>query len=321
MTLSVSRQNLPLMATGIVCVVLYVIASVMFRGFFTPRVFLNFFSDNAFLGVAALGMTLVIVSGGIDLSVGSVVGCTSILAAMMIERLGVPVAVVLPGILLLGLLFGTAMGSLIHFFELPPFLVTLGGLFLLRGTALAISAESVSITKPDFVGLSASGIGMGALVLGIPALIFIAMFVLTQYVAAATPFGRNVYAIGGSNTSSLLMGLPVGSTRIGVYAFSGLCSALAGVTYTLYTSSGNATAAVGLELDAIAAAVVGGTLLSGGVGHVFGTVLGVLIFGIIQTAVTFQGNLSSWWTRIVVGMLLMVFILLQKFVQGKERNS
>ena len=112
------------------------------------------------------------------------------------------------------------------------------------------------------------------------------------------------------------MGLPVGRTKIGLYALSGLCAALGGVTYTFYTSSGNATAGTMLELDAIAAVVIGGTLLSGGVGYVFGTLIGVLILGVIQTIITFQGTWSSWWTKIAIGLLLLGFILLQRFLQS-----
>jgi len=125
-------------------------------------------------------------------------------------------------------------------------------------------------------------------------------------------FGRNVYAVGGNEEAAMLMGIPVGRTKVLVYALSGLCSSLAGVVFTFYGSSGNPSAAVGMELDAIAAVVVGGTLLSGGVGYVFGTLIGVLIFGIIQTGIVFDGRLSSWWTRVVIGALLLLFILLQK---------
>src|SRR5439155_24200266 len=120
-----------------------------------------------------------------------------------------------------------------------------------------------------------------------------------------TGFGRKVYAIGGTEQSALLMGFPVGSTKLWLYALSGFCSSLAGVAYTFYTSSGNATAGTMLELDAIAAVVIGGTLLSGGVGYVFGTLIGVLILGLIQTIITFEGTLSSWWTKIAIGALLL----------------
>jgi simple sugar transport system permease protein len=144
------------------------------------------------------------------------------------------------------------------------------------------------------------------------AVVFLAAVVVAHY----TRFGRYVYALGGEEHSARLMGLPVARTKIMTYTVSGFCSALAGVVYTFYTQSGDPTACVGLELDAIAAVVIGGTLLSGGVGFMAGTAMGVLILGLIQTLVTFQGNLNTWWTRIVVGLLLLAFILLQNLVSS-----
>src|SRR5690606_7322539 len=135
--------------------------------------------------------------------------------------------------------------------------------------------------------------------------------------AGSTRFGRAVYAIGGSEQSAALMGLPVASTVVRVYAFSGFCSALAGVVYTLYMLSGYSLHGMGLELDAIAAVVIGGTMLSGGIGYVSGTFVGVLILGIIQTLIAFDGSLSSWWTRIVIGVLLLVFCLLQRLLESR----
>ena len=137
-------------------------------------------------------------------------------------------------------------------------------------------------------------------------------------VARSTQFGRTVYAIGGSESSAALMGLPVFSTIVGVYAVSGFCASLAGVLYTLYMLSGYSLHATGLELDAIAAVVIGGTVLSGGAGHVPGTLFGVLVLGLIQTLISFNGTLSSWWTRIVIGMLLLVFCLLQRLLMRRS---
>ncbi|RZI94023.1 MAG: sugar ABC transporter permease YjfF, partial [Variovorax sp.] len=154
--------------------------------------------------------------------------------------------------------------------------------------------------------------------LSISAVIAIVVVLAAVFVAHCTPFGRAVYAIGGSEHSALLMGLPVRSTLIGVYTLSGFCSALAGVVFTFYMLSGYGLHAVGLELDAIAAVVIGGTLLTGGVGYVAGTLFGVLMLGIIQTLISFDGSLSSWWTRIVVGALLLVFCLLQRFFNARE---
>jgi simple sugar transport system permease protein len=152
--------------------------------------------------------------------------------------------------------------------------------------------------------------------LSVGALLALAVLAAGVYLAHATEFGRTVYAIGGNEQSALLMGLPVARTTVLVYALSGLCSALAGVVFTLYMQSGYGLHAMGLELDAIAAVVIGGTLLSGGVGYVAGTLFGVLILGIIQTLISFDGSLSSWWTRIVIGALLFAFCLLQRLFES-----
>lgn len=208
---------------------------------------------------------------------------------------------------------GAAMGTLIYVFDLPAFLVTLGGLFLFRGLALYVSEESIGITHPFYNRLLAMEIPLnGKLTLPLAAMVFLVVLIGGIYASFFTRFGRNVYAIGGSESSSLLMGLPVGRTKISVYALSGFCAALGGVLLTIYKVAGDATSGAGLELDAIAAVVVGGTLLTGGVGYVAGTFLGLLIFGIIQTAILFDGRLSSWWSKIVIGLLLLAFILLQK---------
>jgi galactofuranose transport system permease protein len=286
-----------------------VAAAVKFEGFASLRVLINFFSDNSFLGVAALGLTFVILSGGIDLSVGAVVGFVSVFLALALEKWNLPAAVALPLVLFTGALFGTAMGALIHYFALPPFLVTLGGMFFARGLTYLLSLESLPITKAIDRISTALTIPMDTLELPATAILFLVLFVVAVIIAHCTRFGRNVYAIGGNEVSATLMGLPVARTKIGVYALSGFFSALAGVIYCLYTQSGNPNAGAGLELDAIAAVVIGGTLLSGGVGLVTGTLVGVLIFGIIQTAIIFQGTLSSWWTKIVIGTLLLGFIL------------
>jgi galactofuranose transport system permease protein len=312
------RRHIPFLATIVVCALLYVSAAVKFEGFASLRVLINFFSDNSFLGVAALGLTFVILSGGIDLSVGAVVGFVSVFLALALEKWNLPAAVALPLVLFTGALFGTAMGALIHYFALPPFLVTLGGMFFARGLTYLLSLESLPITKAiDRISMAMT-IPMDTLELPATAILFLALFVVSVVIAHCTRFGRNVYAIGGNEVSATLMGLPVARTKIGVYALSGFFSSLAGVIYCLYTQSGNPNAGAGLELDAIAAVVIGGTLLSGGVGLVTGTLVGVLIFGIIQTAIIFQGTLSSWWTKIVIGTLLLGFILLQKLIQAKK---
>jgi simple sugar transport system permease protein len=209
---------------------------------------------------------------------------------------------------------------LIQRFRLQPFIVTLAGMFLARGLCYLISIDSISITDATYTAISQARIPLwsDSASITVGALIALAVLALGIWLAHATEFGRTVYAIGGSEPSALLMGLPVARTTILVYTFSGFCSALAGVVFTFYMLSGYGLHAVGLELDAIAAVVIGGTLLSGGVGFVAGTLFGVLILGIIQTLIAFDGSLSSWWTRIVIGALLFVFCLLQRGFEARR---
>ncbi|HEY3266729.1 MAG TPA: galactofuranose ABC transporter, permease protein YjfF [Armatimonadota bacterium] len=313
MKFSLQKGSGPFYATLFVFALLYAGAALHFPGFAAPGVFVDFFSDNAFLGVAAVGITFVLLSGGIDLSVGAMIGFTSIVVAVLIGKHGVNPFVAIAVALALGTLLGAAMGALIRYFALPPFLVTLAGMFFARGMGFVISVESLSINHPVYTVLSEWKLNLGAVQIPLTALILLAAVAIASYIAKYTRFGRNVYALGGNTEAANLMGLPVGPTQVRIYAFSGFCSALAGVVYSIYSASGNPSAGSGLELDAIAATVIGGTLLTGGVGGVPGTLVGVLIFGIIQTGITFQGNLSSWWTKIAVGLLLLLFVLLQKF--------
>jgi simple sugar transport system permease protein len=218
----------------------------------------------------------------------------------------------------IGALFGWLQGGLIQRYELPAFLVTLGGMFFARGMAFVVNMQSVGISHPFYSSVQDASIPLGGRAsLSAVSMLFLALFVVAFFVAHYTVFGRNIYALGGNAESARLMGLPVARTRPAVYAVSGLCSALAGVVATFYTGSGNPAMGSGLELDAIASVVIGGTLLTGGVGYVAGTLLGVLIFGTIQTALVFDGRLNSWWLRIAVGTLLLAFILLQRAISSR----
>jgi len=346
MKLRIDSKYIPLLASAVVLVALYVAGCVAFsdRNFGSLSVVAKLFSENAFLGIAAIGATFVILSGGIDLSVGSVVAFTGILIATLCydpaldpRQVG-QVTQLLPAdwlplhpmtaiviAVVLGTLFGTAMGCLIHFFKLPAFLVTLAGMFLFRGLAFMIRIESLSIKHPFYAETITSKLTwmpIDGVRVPLGVFCFLGLFVIALYLAHFRRFGRNVYAIGGSEESANLMGLPVGRTRIMVYTFAGFCSAVAGVAWTFYTSKGDsANAGVGLELEAIASVVIGGTLLSGGVGFLAGTMIGVLIFALIQTLITNQGTLTAWDTRIIVGALVLVFILLQNFVTAASRSQ
>jgi simple sugar transport system permease protein len=317
------RQHLPLVVTTAIFAVIFGTAGFCYDGFFSARVVTTLLADNAFLGIAAVGMTLVIFAGGIDLSVGAVIGFTSIFTATLVTGHGLAPAVAWALALALGAALGAVMGGLIHVFKLPPFLITLAGMFFARGMAFELNTESVGIAHPLYDRLSNFDFAIGESIhLPAAALVFMGVVLAGYVVGHHMRYGRTLLALGGSEQSALLMGLPVGAAKIGVYALNGFLAALAGIVATLYTGSGNPAMGVGLELDAIAVVVIGGTLLSGGRGHVLGTLLGVLIFGTIQSAILFDGRLSSWWMRIVVGALLLAFILLQRFLtRGVARRA
>jgi simple sugar transport system permease protein len=299
-------------------VAMSVAGGVLYDGFFAPQVFLNLLVDNAFLLVVAVGMTFVILTGGIDLSVGAVVAFTTVLLANLVERHGWHPLAAMALALAAGTAFGTTMGLMIQRYRLQPFVVTLAGMFLARGAATLISVESIGIDDRFQVALANVRLPVAGGALSIGAAVAVIVVALAAVVARGTQFGRTAYAIGGSEQSALLMGLPVAATHVRVYALSGFCAALAGVLYSIYTLSGYSLHATGLELDAIAAVVIGGTLLTGGSGHVLGTLFGVLVLGLIQTLIAFDGSLSSWWTRIFVGVLLLLFCLLQRLLMRRK---
>ncbi len=301
-------------STASVLLLLWIVAGLAFDNFWSPFVVADLFSENAFLGISAIGMTLVILSGGIDLSVGSVIGFTTIFVATLITDHSVSPWLAWLTALLIGTGFGAMMGFLIHVFELPAFLVTLAGLFFARGMAFFVKPESVQIRSETYEWLSSCAVPTGGgAELELTTLILLSVFAIALVTLNLTRFGRNIFAIGGSQSSAQLMGLPVGRTKVLVYAISGFCSALAGITMTLYMDSGNPINATALELDAIAIVVIGGTLLSGGVGGVTGTMLGFLIYGTIYQ-ITYFASLSSSLATIAIGALLLTFIMLQRLI-------
>lgn len=311
----IHSRNLPFLTTLTIFVIAYLLCVLQYPAIFSTRVIGNLLTDNAFLGIAAVGMTFVILSGGIDLSIGSVIAFTSVFVAVMVGTYNIHPLLAFAIVLLVSTLFGCLMGAMIRFLSIPPFVVTLAGMFLARGAAYLISTQSVPISHPFIDAIQGfyyrfpGGGRLTAL-----AMLMLLVFAAGMLIASRTRFGANVYALGGNPQSAELMGVPIGATTIGIYALSGFLSGLAGIVYTLYTSSGYSLATVGVELDAIAAVVIGGTLLTGGTGLVAGTFIGLLIQGLIQTYIVFDGTLSSWWTKIVIGVLLFVFIVLQRAI-------
>ncbi len=317
-TYSPSSRYLPVLATFALFVGMFGAGGIRYDGFTDPQVFLSLLLDNSFLVVLAVGMTFVILSGGIDLSVGSVVALSTMMAAKTME-MGWSPYLAMVAVLVTGTLLGTLMGLLIHYLDIQPFIATLAGLFLARGLTYLISTESIPITDERFVEFAFATITLpGGYYTTWTVVVALATVVIAAYVLARTRFGRTVYAVGGNESSAMLMGLRVAVVKVGVYAISGFCAALGGLLFALYTLSGYSLHAVGMELDAIAAVVIGGTLLTGGRGFVVGSFLGVLVLGAIQTFISFDGTLNSWWTRIVIGALLLVFVVVQRVMTRRQ---
>ena len=301
-------RNLPSLVTLSVFVLLYAACAVQFPFMVSGRVAGNLLTDNAFLGVLAVGMTVVILSGGIDLSVGAVVAFVGVLLALLIGN-GVDPFLAFAIALAAGTLYGALIGAAIHWLQAPPFIVTLAAMFLARGACFLLTTDSIPITHPVYGDLASGGLG-----LSISAWAMLVAFAAGIVLLRLTRFGADVHAIGGDARAAELMGVRVGRTTVMIYAFSGLCAALGGILFSVYTQSAHSLAGVGLELDAIAAVVIGGTLLTGGYGSLLGSFFGVLILGLIQTYITFTGTLSSWWAKIATGVLLFLFIAMQRTV-------
>lgn len=308
-----NSNYIPLLITISLFLLLFIAGSVAYTGFFSLQVILNLFIDNAFLIIAALGETLVIISGGIDLSVGSIIALTTMIMAYFLTVVHMNVILVILIVLIVGLLFGLMHGVLVTYFNFQPFIATLAGMFIARGLSYVINTDTISIENPLFIAASQYRIPItGGAFISISVVIAMVVLAVFIFIAHHTKFGRTIYAMGGNEQSARLMGLPVNKTKVIVYMLSGLSSSIAGIVFAFYMLSGYGLHALGLELDAIAGAVIGGTLMTGGVGFVVGTVFGVLIEGIMQTLIMFQGTLNSWWTRIAIAALLLMFIVMQR---------
>ncbi len=316
-------NNGPLLTTITVFILVYFLGTRLYPAMQKPQVFFNLFINTASLMIISIGTTFVILSKGIDLSVAGMIALTTAASAALLAK-GVSPAVVMPLMLLMGIVFGFTLGCIVHFFKVEPFIVTLMGLFFARGMAYIITLEALPIQNDFYRFLALTKVPIPFLekvYVYIPSLIGPILLLVAIYLAFFTRFGRTVYAIGNNEQSALLMGLPVGRTKITVYTFGGFCSALAGIVWSISLLSGYGGYAPGMELDAIASVVIGGTLLTGGVGNVIGTLFGVLINGTIVSILQFNGTLSSWWTRIGVGVLTLIFIGIQSLFYMRSKHS
>lgn len=322
----VSRYG-SLLLTFAVFVLVYFVGSQMYPAMQKPQVFFNLFINDSSLLLVSIGMTMVILSGGggIDLSVGGVIALTGTASAALL-RSGVSPYIVLPLMIVMGVALGGLMGWIIQYLKVQPFIATLMGLFFARGMAYIISLTSVTITNDVYKTFALTPIHIPFIPKAYvypTTLVGPIMLLVAVYLSFFTRFGRTIYAMGNNEQSARLMGLPVARTKVMVYAFSGLCSALAGIVFSMSLLAGYGQHATGMELDSIAAVVIGGTSLSGGVGNVIGTLFGVLIHGTIVSILQFNGTLSSWWTRIGVGVLTLIAIGIQSifFIRASRARS
>jgi simple sugar transport system permease protein len=316
----IDLKYIPAISAVILFFVAYAIGGALYsdRGFLNPRTFTSIFTDNAYMGVSAVGMTLVIISGGIDLSVGSVAALSTMMIAYGTDTLHINSTVMIFVVLLMGTTLGFLMGVLIDKFSVPPFIATLIGMFLARGLCFIISIQSLTINDPFLRALGKWKIKLPRphqmAYINLSVLVFAAMVILGIVIMQYTKFGRGIYAFGGNRQSANLMGLPTSRIQIGIYTFNGFCSAVSGILFALYMFSGYGRHLYGMEMDVIASVVIGGTLLSGGVGYPVGSLFGIMIYSLILKFISFNGTLSSWWTKIAVGVLLLFFIVMQRFI-------
>lgn len=328
-----NRKFIPLMSTALLALTAYAVGAYFFVGMRNPQVFFNLFRNSAHLLISGIGMTFVILTGGIDLSVSGVVALTTVSTAVLLRE-GMDPWLVILLMLLMGMTLGAVMGTFIVKLKVQPFIATLAGMWFARGMCFFISDNAVNIdnrifqilgkTKILIPGLMELSVQQGtpAPYVSIPVVLAFTLLAIAIYIAHHTRFGRTVYAIGGNEgrneQSARLMGLPVDQTKLLVYTFNGFCSALAGLCFSVFVFSGHGLYAPGFELDVIASVVMGGTMLTGGSGYVFGTLFGVLVLAVTQALIQFIGSLSSWWTKIVIGVLTLTFIGVQTLLANRK---
>ncbi|MBF4457821.1 MULTISPECIES: ABC transporter permease [unclassified Pseudoclavibacter] len=319
-------DSLPTLAAVVIFVGMLAYGELAYGGILQFSTLSNLLINNAYLIVLAIGLTFVILTGGIDLSVGAVIAVSS-LVGVMLSSAGLPAILVIVLMVGIGSLFGLASGILIHYFRVQPFIATLAMMFLARGLASMLSTEPQRLADDSPIrGLSTEikiidGPKINDLVVTPAVVIAVLLVGVAFFILHRTRFGRTVYAMGGSEQSALLMGLPVARTKIMIYVISGTLAGIAAVLYTSKLGIAQNITGVGWELDAIAAVIIGGTLLTGGGGFVLGSVVGALVLGLMNVLITRDGSIPPEATTIITGGILLVFVLLQRAVTSRKRRT
>ena len=325
-------SNLLLLITVVVFVVMYLGAMLFLgSGFLKPQTFFNILNANAALIITSCGMSIVMITGGIDISVGGVVALVSMSCAVYLDYGGGNVFVSLLIALGIGLAFGAVQGFLVAYLDIQPFIISLAGMFFARGMTTIVHTAPFNVENEAFVALKGTRInvpGLGTVnKLGkyvnayveigviIAILIVIALFIVLKW----TKLGRNFYAVGGNRQSALMLGINVKRTRFIAQLLCGLLAGIGGYVYFLHVGSGSASHASGMEMNAIASSIIGGTLLTGGVGNIFGTFVGVLSLSTIQNIVSSIGLDQAWWTGITVAGMLCIFLIIQSVILSRKK--
>ncbi|MGO2558573.1 ABC transporter permease [Brachybacterium sp.] len=318
-------DTLPTLAALLIFVLMLIYGETAYGRIFQLSTMSNLFINNAHLIIIAVGLTFVIISGGIDLSVGAIIALSSVAGVMLAGAGWNPWLVVLI-MIAIGSAAGLISGVLIQYFDVQPFIATLAMMFLARGLASILSTVPVRLEDESGILLLGEklkiidGPKVNDLVITPGVLIALLVVLAAFLVLHRTRTGRTIYAIGGSEQSASLMGLPVLRTKLLIYVISGSLAGVAAVVYTARLGSAQNITGIGWELNAIAAAVIGGTLLTGGFGYVLGSVVGALVLGLMNVLITRDGSIPPEATTIITGGILLIFVLLQRAVMSRQRE-
>ena len=330
----ISNTNLLLTITICTFVVMYLVGIIVFGGGFkNPQQFFDIFNNNAYLIVVSFGLTLVMITGGIDISVGGTIALITMSAVVFMEDKGGGIFSSLLISLGIGLLMGAVQGYCVAYLKIQPFIVTLAGMFFTRGMTTIVSKVPRTATNEAFnklkdLQINIPGIGHytrnGTFInsyIEVGVLIVIVVFILLWAMLKWTRFGRNLYAVGGNSESALMLGINVQRTKFFAYLLTGVLAGIGGFVYLLHTGAGNASNATQAEMQAIASSIIGGTLLSGGVGSVVGTLFGVMSLKTINSIVVASGLREPYWQSITIGLMLCFFILLQSIILSYRKRK
>lgn len=300
----------------LILLVICIFATLLSPSFLSVTNLFNVFKQITVAGVVGCGMTFVILTGGIDLSVGSILGLSGVLAAGVLETTG-NTALAISLALAVGLVCGAVNGFFVSFCEIPPFISTLGMMTLLRGCILVYTKGSPISIKEDAYKFFGKGSVAGV---PVPVIILVLLFLLAHYILTQTSYGRSIYAFGGNREAARLSGISTRLTEWMAYTINGLMCGIAGVILTARLGSAQSTSGTGIEMDAIAAVILGGTSLSGGVGFVLPTVVGAMIMGIIDNILTLM-NVNPHATNIVKGAVILIAVLVDKKVKDLSAKA